>query len=340
MPKPYAPPFSLTSTVLDRVAVICEQVGRWHAQTGNAPSPRLRREQRIRSVQASLAIENNSLSLEQVTAVLDGRPVLAPPREVQEVRNAFAAYERLADWSPDASSDVLAAHAVLMHGLMDAPGVWRSGGVGIYRGERVVHMAPPASRVPRLMADLLRWLRETTAHPLVASCVFHYEFEFIHPFADGNGRMGRLWQTLILSRWQPVLAWLPVESVVRDRQADYYAALASADAASEATAFVEFMLDALATALTSATSGAAATDPVSDHVSDQVPASVVRLLAALAPGEAASASELMRRLRLKHRPSFRQRFLQPALDGGWLSMTQPDAPRSPTQTYRRSRDLR
>lgn len=335
MSKPYVPPFSLTPTVLDRVAVICEQVGQWRAQTANAPSPRLRREQRIRSVQASLAIENNSLSLEQVTAVLDGRPVLAPPREVQEVRNAFAAYERMSDWMPDASADLLSAHALLMHALMDAPGNWRSGGVGIYRGERLVHMAPPPSRVPRLMADLLRWLRQTTAHPLVASCVFHYEFEFIHPFADGNGRMGRLWQTLILSRWQPVLAWLPVESVVRDRQADYYAALASADAASDATPFVEFMLDALATALTSAIGGAAASDQVSDHVGDQVPEPVAKLLAALRPGEATSASELMRRLGLKHRPSFRERFLQPALDGGWLTMTQPDAPRSPTQMYRR-----
>ena len=201
-------------------------------------------------------------------------------------------------------------------------------------------MALLASRVPKLMTDLLGWLRQTTVHPLVASCVFHYEFEFIHPFADGNGRMGRLWQTLILSRWQPVLAWLPVESVVHDRQADYYDALASADAASEATTFVEFMLDALAAALTSAISGATASDQVSDHVGDQVPESVARLLATLAPNEAASASELMRRLGLKHRPSFRQRFLQPALDGGWLSMTQPDAPRSPTQTYRRSREMR
>ncbi|MBS0463612.1 MAG: Fic family protein [Proteobacteria bacterium] len=339
MPTPYSPPFSLTATVLDRVAVICEQVGRWRAQAGNAPSPRLRREQRIRSVQASLAIENNSLSLEQVTAVLDGRPVLAPPREVQEVRNAFAAYERLGDWAPNAAADVLAAHGVLMHALMDAPGGWRSGGVGIYRGKQLMHMAPPASQVPRLMADLLGWLRQTTVHPLVASCVFHYEFEFIHPFADGNGRMGRLWQTLILSRWQPVLAWLPVESVVRDRQADYYAALAAADAASDATVFVEFMLDALATALTDAITGAATSDQVSDHASDQVPPPVAQLLAVLGTGEAVSASELMRRLGLKHRPSFRQRFLQPALAGGWLAMTQPDAPRSPTQTYRR-RDTR
>lgn len=331
MTRAYQPPFNITPTVLNSVSEISELLGRWNARSEAAPSPRLRRQQRIRSIQASLAIENNSLSIEQVTAVLDGKTVLAPPREVQEVRNAFAAYERLPAWHPARAEDLLEAHSLLMAGLLDAPGQWRSGGVGIYRGGQLVHMAPPASRVPVVMVDLLDWLGRTDTHPLVASCVFHYEFEFIHPFADGNGRLGRLWQTLILSRWQPVLAWLPVESVIRERQADYYAALAAADRASEATPFVEFMLQALAAALREAI----ATDQVSDQVSDQVGASVERLIAVIRPGESLKAAELMTRLGLRHRPSFRELYLLPALAAGLLEMTDPGSPRSPVQKYRR-----
>lgn len=342
MGKPYEPPFTITPAVLNRVAEISELLGRWNAtaSSGVAPSPRLRREQRIRSIQASLAIENNSLSVEQVTAVLDGKHVLAPPREVQEVRNAFVAYERLPEWRADSADDLLQAHALLMSGLLDTPGQWRSGGVGIYRGERLVHMAPPAARVATGVSDLLAWLGRTDTHPLVASCVFHYEFEFIHPFADGNGRMGRLWQTLVLSHWQSALAWLPVETVIRERQDEYYAALAASDRASDATAFVEFMLGALATALQQAVQREANTgrdtDQVSDQVSDQVDEAVARLLEVLGAGETLKAAELMQRLGLRHRPTFRAHYLNPALAAGWIEMTDPNAPRSPMQKYRRT----
>lgn len=332
MAAKYQPPFTITPAILNAVSEISELLGRWNARSEAAPSPQLRRQQRIRSIQASLAIENNSLSIEQVTAVLDGKTVLAPPREVQEVRNAFAAYERLPHWQPARAEDLLDAHALLMAGLLDAPGQWRIGGVGIYRGGQLVHMAPPASRVPKVMADLLGWLARTDTHPLVASCVFHYEFEFIHPFGDGNGRMGRLWQTLILSRWQPVLAWLPVETVIRERQGDYYAALAAADRASEATPFVDFMLQALATALREAI----ASDQVIDQAGDQVDEPVGRLLAVIKPGETLKAAELMQRLGLRHRASFREHYLLPALAAGHLEMTDPGSPRSPAQKYRRA----
>ncbi|BAU77084.1 Fic family protein [Metapseudomonas furukawaii] len=325
--KRYQPPLTLTPQMLALVAEISEQVGRLTAQRSEALTPQLRRGNRIRTIQASLAIENNTLSVEQVTAVLDGKRVLGLPREIQEVRNAFAAYDAMPGWQQQRQADLLAAHALLMQGLIDDAGRYRQGGVGIYREGRLLHMAPPASRVASLMRDLLRWLGASDWHPLIASCVFHYEFEFIHPFADGNGRMGRLWQTLILSQWRPVLAYLPVETVIRDQQESYYTALAAADQAAEATPFVEFMLAALRQALQEAGQ--------SDQVNEQVTDQVVRLLQALPPGVALKSSELMQRLGLSHRPTFTQNYLKPALAAGLIEMTDPASPRSPVQQYRR-----
>lgn len=255
----YSPPFILTHSLLSRVAEIAELVGHWRSTQGSQ-IPMLRRENRIRTIQASLAIEHNTLSLEQVTAVIEGKPVLGLPREIQEVRNAFAAYEAMPSWDPAAPLDLLKAHGRLMQGLCDDAGCWRSGGVGIYRGEQLVHMAPPANQVPRLMGQLLHWLAESEAHPLIASCALHYELEFIHPFSDGNGRMGRLWQTLILSRWQPVMAFLPVETVIKSRQELYYHQLSQADRHSDCTAFIEFLLEALRDALTEAIADQRTTD--------------------------------------------------------------------------------
>ena len=226
---PYAPPLTLTPALLNRVAAIAEALGRWSARQDSQPSPRLRRENRIHTIQASLAIEQNSLSIEQVSALFDGQRVIGPARDIQEVRNAIAAYDALPRWDPANHEHLLAAHGLWMAGLIDAPGRFRRGGVGIYRGDQLVHMAPPAARVPDLVNDLLAWLAASTWHPLLVSCVAHYELEFIHPFADGNGRLGRLWQTLILSRWNPLLAWLPIEEVIRSRQQGYDESLGQAD---------------------------------------------------------------------------------------------------------------
>jgi Fic family protein len=321
----YQPPFTITPTILRLAEEIGESLGHWSVSAGKL-SPKLRRGNRIRTIQASLAIENNTLSVEQVTAVLAGKRVLGQPREIQEVRNAFAAYEQMNQWQPSSIDDLLAAHGVLMAGLLDEVGQFRSGKVGIYRGETLVHMAPPAKRVPGQMRELLDWLVRSEVSPLVASCVFHYEFEFIHPFADGNGRMGRLWQTLILSRWKPLLAYLPVETVIREQQAAYYQALTESDQAAEATPFVTYMLQALLTAMREV----ALTDQVSDQVSDQVK----RLLAAFRGAKTLKAAELMDRLGLQHRPTFRNNYLTPALAAGLIAMTDPDSPRSPAQQYR------
>ncbi len=238
----YKPPFTLTSDIVSLVADIAEKIGRLSAKPDFDMSLRLRRINRIRTITGSLAIEGNTLTEAQITAILDGKMVLAPPREVQEARNALAVYERLSEWNGLNEADLLAAHQQLMLGLLDYPGAYRHGGVGVMAGDKVLHMAPPASRVPVLMTQLFDWLRTSREHPLIASSIFHYEFEFIHPFEDGNGRMGRLWQTALLSRWQPAFAWLPVESLVHQQQAAYYKALSDSTAATDCAPFIRFML--------------------------------------------------------------------------------------------------
>jgi Fic family protein len=323
---PYRPPFTITSRLIDLVSRISEELGRW-AVAESGISPRLRRENRIRSIHASLAIENNTLSLEQVSAIIQGQRVMGHPREIQEVKNALAAYDLLATLEPHSQSDLLKAHAALLMGLSDDAGRFRTRGVGVYQGERLVHMAPPADRVPQLVQELFAWLAETDFHPLLVSAAVHYEIEFIHPFSDGNGRIGRLWQTVVLTKWKPQLAFLPVESMVHDRQTAYYESLAAADHQADVAPFAEFILQAILDSMVSSPS----TAQVSDQVSDQVKS----LLRCLEPGVSVTAAELMRRLNLRHKATFRRNYLHPALAAELIEMTAPLSPRSPTQRYRR-----
>jgi len=206
---------------------------------------------RVRSIQASLAIEGNTLGEDQVTAILEGKRVLAPERDLREVRNAIACYEKMGAWDPASPKHLLAAHRFMMTGLIDRPGFWRTRGVGIAKGNFISHVAPPAAGVPGLITDLLKWLKKDIAVPSpIRAAVCHYELEFIHPFQDGNGRMGRLWHSLILCRYHPVFAQVPVESAVRNRQAEYYAVLGSCDNAGASTEFIEFALEVTLEALT------------------------------------------------------------------------------------------
>ena len=321
----YRPPYTLTGEMVSLVAAIAEQVGRLSVLPEHGLDLRLRRINRIRTVTGSLAIEGNTLSEAQVTALLGGKTVLAPPRELQEARNALAVYEQLPQWHGAREVDLLAAHRVLMNGLLDYPGHYRSGGVGVMAGERVLHMAPPASRVPALMQQLFDWLQQCTEHPLIASSVFHYEFEFIHPFADGNGRMGRLWQTLLLSRWQPTFAWLPVESLVHQQQAAYYQALNDSTITTDCAPFIHFMLGCIHAAL----------QGITPQDTPQDTPQVILLLDALAAG-ALGREALQQRLGLSDRKSFRQHWLAPALANGLIEMTLPDKPSSKRQQYRLS----
>jgi len=329
MPEHYSPPFTITPAILSLVAEIAGEVGRLGAVTDSGSVPKLRRENRIRSIHASLAIENNTLSLDQVTAVISGKRVLGQPREIQEVKNAFAAYEVMSSWKPSAVKDLLAAHRLMLQAIEDHAGKFRTRAVGIAQGKRIVHLAPPADRIPGLMKDLLGWLKRTDAHPLIASCVFHYELEFIHPFTDGNGRMGRLWQTLILSQWNPLFAYLPVESVIRDRQAEYYRVLAACDKAGNSTAFIQFMLDALLVSLREVGGKKSSGEQVDEQVSEQV-----ALMLRACARSPKSKAELLKAAGLAHAYLNYKRHIFPLIESGVLALTIPDKPNSRLQKYR------
>lgn len=240
----YQPPFTINAQAINLISSISEQIGRLSSQNFSA-SPQLRKQNRIQTIQSTLAIEGNTLSLEQVTAIVEGKRVLGQPREIKEVQGAIKAYESLPLWNPASVEDLLAAHGQLMSDVLVDAGKFRKGGVGIQKDGEVVHMAPPAKRVPLLVSDLMDWLSTSADHALIKSCVFHYELEFIHPFMDGNGRMGRFWQTAILGQWNELFYLLPIESVIKDQQDRYYQALGEADKAANSAVFVEFMLEVI-----------------------------------------------------------------------------------------------
>lgn len=240
------PPFEITMSMLEQVAEIAELVGRISVSSTLSTNPMLRRTNRIRSVYSSLAIEQNTLSLEQVTAVLNGKRVLAPPKDIAEVKNAYEIYEMMDSLDPYSVEDLLNAHAVMTRGLTEESGCFRTGSVGVVdQNGNILHFGALPDYAPGLTKELLDWVKNCEIHMLIKSCVFHYELELIHPFADGNGRMGRLWHTMLLTRWKPVFAWLPVESMIHDRQEQYYAAINQSNFDGESTAFIEFMLTAI-----------------------------------------------------------------------------------------------
>ncbi|WP_026460302.1 Fic family protein [Schaalia suimastitidis] len=241
----YEPPFQRNDAIDTLCMEIAEFIGMISPQAPLLKSPTLHRELRIKTIHSSLMIEGNKLDERTVTAILDGKRVLGDRRDVLEVANAKRAYDLIFELDPYSIDALLSAHRTMMEGLIPDAGRFRNGNVGVFDGDSLVHTGTPATYVPEVMTNIFTWLRETGMHPLLASSVFHFEFEFCHPFSDGNGRVGRMWHTLLLSRWRPMLAWLPIESAIRRRQQDYYKAFTESEATGSPECFVQFMLEAI-----------------------------------------------------------------------------------------------
>ena len=324
----YEPPFTITNRIVSYVASISEKIGRITLLSDMEAKPHLRKNNRIKSIHSSLKIEANSLSLNQVRDVINGKLVLGEQKEIQEVKNAYDAYEKISELDPYSIDDLKKFHGIMTRYIVEESGDFRRGEEGVFNGEQCIFMAPPAQYVPQLMNELFGWMREaqTKVHPLVLSSVFHYEFVFIHPFSDGNGRMARLWHTAILSKWKPIFEYIPIESQVEKFQEDYYDAIARCHVEGESTFFIEFMLSQIDKIL----------DELSVQISDdyqQIPESVQKLLAVMEYDISYTGNALMEKLGLKSREGFRRNYLRPAMEMHLIHMTIPNKPNSRNQRY-------
>lgn len=324
----YVPSFSITNLMLQLVSDISVLMERLQSLNLWEKHPHLRRNNRIRSVHSSLKIEANSLSLGDVGDVLNSRPVVGPRQEVQEVKNAFAAYDILETLKPWSVKDLLRTHGIMMGDVVRDNGKFRTGDEGVFDGDRCIFMAQGPDRVPVLISDLLNWVKMDwgKVHPLVMSCVFHYEFVFIHPFSDGNGRMARFWQTLILGKWQELFFYLPVESQIEKFQADYYAVIDKCNHSRNDNAFVEFMLARIKEVLLE----------LIEKDYDDVSVQELKLMQVMKKDKIYSARELMGLLGVKTRATLLNSYLQPALRNGLIEMSLPDKPTSRNQAYKKS----
>lgn len=324
----YRPPFNITNIMMMYVSSISEKIGELNILHNLDSKPHLRRNNRIRSIHSSLKIEANSLSLRQVRDVIDGRMVLGEQKEIQEVKNAYCAYEKLSETDPYSLEDLKKLHGIMTRYTMDESGNFRNGEEGVFNGDQCIFMAPPARMVPDLMKDLFNWMKEEKAsvHPLILAAVFHYEFVFIHPFSDGNGRMARLWHTALLTEWKPVFAYIPIESQIEKFQEEYYQAIARCHTAGTSDIFIEFMLRQIDRILD---------DILKETVQEgeQVTEYVKRLLNVMEYDIPYTAAAIMERLGLKSKETFRKHYLAPAMELNMVEMTIPDKPRSRNQRY-------
>lgn len=324
----YKPPFTITNEILSYVSSISEKIGRITA-IGNLDSkPHLRKNNRIKSIHSSLKIEANSLTLGQVRDVINGKIVIGEKKEIQEVKNAYAAYEKFSEIQPYSIKNLKSFHGIMTQYVVEESGDFRRGEEGVFNGDECIFMAPPARIVPQLMENLFQWMRteKEHVHPLIMSSIFHYEFVFIHPFADGNGRMARLWHTAMLAKWKPVFEYIPIESQIEKFQNEYYDAIARCHIEGESTVFIEFML--------------AQIDKILDDISAQMSEEnenlseyLKRLLGVMEYGVPYTGNTLMEKLGLKSKEGFRRNYLRPAVDMNLIRMTIPDKPNSRNQRY-------
>ena len=270
MKKELSPPFKITNEILNFVYEIGELVGKISAEKEFEKNFTLRRENRVKTIYSSLAIEQNTLTLEQVTDVINGKRVLAPPKDIKEVQNAYEIYERLDELNENSVKDLLLAHKIMTSELIKESGRFRSKNAGVYQGDKLIHMGTLPEYIPELINNLFLWLKNSKEHPLIKAAVFHYEFEFIHPFQDGNGRIGRLWHSLILSKWKKIFAWLPVESLVQKYQKEYYITINNSNRDGESTEFILFMLRIINETLIELVENKKTTDKMTDKNSERI----------------------------------------------------------------------
>ena len=325
----YIPPFDITNIMLDRISNIMKKVGKLDNYKDLNKMPVLRRNNRIRSIHSSLAIEANSLSFDQVKDIIDGKKVIGPQDEIQEVKNAYEAYKLIKMVNQYSIKDLKKIHGVMTYLTVDESGEFRKGNEGVFdENGNCIHVCPPPEQVDELMKQLFKWMENNNGivHPLILSSVFHYEFVFIHPFKDGNGRTARLWQNVILSNWEEIFEYVPIESQIKKYQEEYYSSIANCDHNGNSTEFIEFMLKMIDETLEDLMDS---TSVQANHVSSYVN----KLLDVMESGVAMTTSELMEKLDMKSRISFRDNYLNPALENGLIKMTNPDKPTSKNQMY-------
>lgn len=324
----YTPPYKITDKTLNLVASISEKIGRITHHSNLDSKPHLRKNNKIKSVHSSLAIEANSLSLGEVKDVINGKTVLGTEKEIQEVKNAYAAYEEIPHIDIYSLTELKRLHGIMAKYTVDTSGEFRLGEEGVFSGDKCIFMAPPAKFVPIQMAELFSWINKSkdTVHPLILAAVFHYEFVFIHPFTDGNGRMARLWHTAILAKWNPIFEFIPIESQIEKFQKDYYDAIAKCHIEGSSTVFIEFMLQQIDTIL----------DEISFSITDfsnNITGQVTKLLSVMEYDTPYTANEILTLLNLKSKETLRKNYLSPAISNNLVIMTIPDKPNNKNQRY-------
>ncbi|MCK9524467.1 MAG: Fic family protein [Limnochordia bacterium] len=327
------PPYTITEKATDYLAKIVETVTRLEFGTGFKLNIKLHRENRVRTIHSSLAIEGNSLTLGEVSAVIEGKMVAAKQTEVKEVKNAYEAYDKIMTFDPYKIADFLKAHKLMTQGLVKEAGKFRSGDVGVFDGDVAMHIGARPQFVPGLMNDLFAWAKASELHPVLKSAILHYEIETVHPFADGNGRMGRLWQTLLLAKWNEIFAWIPMESVLYANRLQYYKAIEDSRHANDSGVFIEFTLSALYEILKNTNSDLLATEQVTEQDKEQVGREEKVLEFCSQPK---TRKEIQSFVGINHREHFRAKILKPLLESGKLKMTIPDKPNSRNQKYVRA----
>ena len=324
----YIPPFDITNAMLEYVSSIMENVGKLSNYTNLSKMPVLRRNNRIKSIHSSLAIEANSLSLNQVKDVINGKIVLGPQKEIQEVKNAYKAYEEIKNYNQYDIKELKRAHGILTYLTVEESGEFRNGEEGVFDGDKCIFMAPPAKNVPNLMNDLFSWMNDNkdNVNPLILSSVFHYEFVFIHPFSDGNGRTARLWQNVILSNYKEIFEYLPIESSIKKYQDEYYKTIDYCNKEGNSNKFIEFMLRMINETLEEVINN-------SYDIIIQANSYIAKLLDIMEYNIAMTSKEIMNKLGLKSKETLRANYLDPAIKEGLIKLTIPDKPTSKNQMY-------